>query len=915
MPRSTDGQGNQTLTADNVFSGYVQPGDNFFYHILMAYPLSDLPRVDSSNSGNAPVVISTAQNKFTYALTPERDDKTQLAVFGLTAPARAAEPAWPSDGDPGWNTSGTVKYMIKNNVLFFEPVSGNTGTFETSLNSSAPWMNQPELKNITAIQAKGTLNFSNPYTSLYSSFANCSKLSDISGLSHFDTKNVTGMDSMFSGDPALTDLTALKNWDVSNVSSMNYMFSGDSGLTNLAGLEDWNVSNVQDMSNMFYGNSSLTSLKPLKNWNVSKVTDMTNMFYNNTGLTNLSGLENWDVSHVTNMYFMFGVYPGPSALTDLTALKNWDVSSVTTISVMFSGVPWQRVGIPSAKNGGAKFLNVEAGLDGDVISEDGNVGPFTQAQLQEMMTKNPNEYRSGRIWVRYTPSWFVVFNGNAGSGAPVIGVMPNQMIKMRDSLTVPKPSFFRLGYKFIGWSTQPDDRTNLIQPGTSWAPASPTEKEKYSLYAQWESDIPGGGLPQTITGGMLPGWVQDSAWGTEGTIISGQTQEAGFRNRYAPGSTSVSIRLSKTVDGDVPDAAQRYKFNLYDSHGTILQTVQNTAGSLQFSPLSFTQAGKFTYFVREDSSSVPTTMNSDQHAVQVTVTVKDDPTRPGQLTTTVQYVGDLTFRNVSKPGSLTITKNVAGTPTAQRSFTMHVILKDRDHNPVSGTFDGYTFTDGQADITIGGGKSVTIADIPAYTSYTVTEPNVPAGWKLTGSDNTTGTIDPEDKDSATLTNTYKTKPGTAMIHMIKKVLLGPNNAPGEVEANKYHFTMCEKQSDGSCAGVSEATAMSDGSITFPQLSYNQPGTHTYEIRETDDHDQAIRYDTNSHSVTVEVTDNGSGRLVTSVTGDNKTFTNHIPQLGSMPQTGQMGVWPFLIAAVIVLVGGVVLIVIALRHNN
>ena len=167
-------------------------------------------------------------------------------------------------------------------------------------------------------------------TYLYNGY---SDLTDISGLSGYDTSNVTDMGGMFYGCGNLTNLSALSGWDTSKATNMYAMFSGCESLTGLTALSGWNTSRVTNMDSMFDSCSSLTGLTALSNWNTQKVTNMDSMFCSCRSLANLTALSNWNTQKVTNMSAMFWRC---RSLADLTALSGWDTSKVTNMSLMFS---------------------------------------------------------------------------------------------------------------------------------------------------------------------------------------------------------------------------------------------------------------------------------------------------------------------------------------------------------------------------------------------------------------------------------------------------------------------------------------------------------------------------------------------------------------------------------------------------
>ena len=90
----------------------------------------------------------------------------------------------------------------------------------------------------------------------------------------------------------------------------------------------------------------------------------------------------------------------------------------------------------------------------------------------------------------------------------------------------------------------------------------------------------------------------------------------------------------------------------------------------------------------------------------------------------------------------------------------------------------------------------------------------------------------------------------------------------DLEADKYEFEL--KEGD---KVVSTAKNAADGTVTFKEIEYNEAGDHTYTISEKAGSEKGVTYDTAKHEVKVNVTDNGQGQLVSTVTDNNPTFTN------------------------------------------
>ena len=114
----------------------------------------------------------------------------------------------------------------------------------------------------------------------------------------------------------------------------------------------------------------------------------------------------------------------------------------------------------------------------------------------------------------------------------------------------------------------------------------------------------------------------------------------------------------------------------------------------------------------------------------------------------------------------------------------------------------------------------------------------------------------------TFTNTYKSAPAKATI-TAKKVLEGK-----ALEAGKYEFELKKGEEV-----VETAKNAADGTVTFKEIEFKTAGDYTYTITEKAGSEKGVDYDKTIHKVTVNVTDNGQGQLVATVTGNNPTFTN------------------------------------------
>ena len=119
--------------------------------------------------------------------------------------------------------------------------------------------------------------------------------------------------------------------------------------------------------------------------------------------------------------------------------------------------------------------------------------------------------------------------------------------------------------------------------------------------------------------------------------------------------------------------ANEFTFLLKDQAGTLIDTKTNGEnGDILFNPVSFNEAGTFTYTIAEQKPATPeSAITYDETVHTVTVTVTKDAT--GQLTADVKYDGkmdNLTFTN-------TYTPPTPPTPS-EKQITTSKILEGRD---------------------------------------------------------------------------------------------------------------------------------------------------------------------------------------------------------------------------------------------
>lgn len=407
--------------------------------------------------------------------------------------------------------------------------------------------------------------------------------------------------------------------------------------------------------------------------------------------------------------------------------------------------------------------------------------------------------------------------------------------------------------------------------------------------------------------------VVDKANPQKGTV--GQATKVGFTNVYSVESTKVenAFKVQKKISGRNWMTSDAFTMTLTaqgeapmpkgakDGVSTIELHKDAQVGN--FGTIEYTKPGTYTYVITEQSGD-EATLTFSKATYRATVTVTDDgagklsaKTEIAQLTDDAGDAAGRTveaaiFTNTAKTGSLTVKKTVVG-GDSQREFGFAVTLTDRDGEPVSGTFgkgkNAVTFTDGKATFTLKDGGEKAITGLPVGACYTVTEDAV-EGYTTTA-EGAEGTVT-EDGALAAFTNTYGTVTegrDVSTAGFFAKTLEGRDWAEGDsfqfALAGEGGAPMPEGSADGSktvsvtaAAGTKagDRVAFDFGSIRYTLDDIKDAGfaevggkrvrakTFTYTVREVRPDDGSaiagVAYDGHVATMTVTVTDDGSGNL-------------------------------------------------------
>ena len=430
--------------------------------------------------------------------------------------------------------------------------------------------------------------------------------------------------------------------------------------------------------------------------------------------------------------------------------------------------------------------------------------------------------------------------------------------------------------------------------------------------------------------------VTDKGDGTLEAVAKYDTDGASFTNRYVTKPVDVSVRGKKTLTGATL-ASNQFSFTLtrisakestaadakdiLDSNENQTKYNKDADGNIEFDALHYTQAGVYTYQIREASSS-GNGITVDGRVYTLTVTVTDNGHGELEAVKKLTYINEneettevndsiAEFINTySAEGSAIIEarKELEGKELKKDQFTFELIKKSAKNTAggdITDSNDDQTGIKNTADGKINFAElNYSIPGIYVYevretgnnangitldqTTYQVTvrvydENNGTLGSEvtyknLTTNQNTTAPI--------VFKNKYTTEDVETTLEAQKRLVDKDNNAIA-LKDRVFDFSMTltsakDGTTDRTAVAPASRTAQNsaDGKIAFEKLTFTKPGVYVYTVTETTASGNGITKDSSVYTVTYTVTDNGKGKLELSCAtqkgnenADSIVFTN------------------------------------------
>ena len=405
----------------------------------------------------------------------------------------------------------------------------------------------------------------------------------------------------------------------------------------------------------------------------------------------------------------------------------------------------------------------------------------------------------------------------------------------------------------------------------------------------------GGNKTDTATDVLNPKWNNISAKATATHVNSylGNNGKISYKYDMTPVTvdtkdTEAGFGLTKVLEGRDWTKEDTFEFGLTSENGapipesaTAPVTASVTKDDLDdkgkavidFGTIKYTEPGTYVYRVSEKNAG--TTVDGiaySKNVAEVTVTVT--PNKRGELGAAVKVTwseaDETEFKNVytaepvesSVTDRIKATKSLAGRDLAEGEFSFELReVKGEDSklietvkNDANGNvaFSALKYTKvGQHIYTLrevkGNAGGVTY-DKTVYTVVTTIADNgkgqLVATHKLQGA---------EDVTKIKFKNSYSVTPENSSVTdkiAATKVLAGRDLKEGE-----FSFELVEGDKV-----VAKGKNAADGKITMSKITYNEPGKHTYTLREAKGNAGGIAYSTAKYTIVTTITDNGDGTL-------------------------------------------------------
>ena len=359
------------------------------------------------------------------------------------------------------------------------------------------------------------------------------------------------------------------------------------------------------------------------------------------------------------------------------------------------------------------------------------------------------------------------------------------------------------------------------------------------------------------------------------TKTSGETE---FKNTYAadPVESSVTsqIAVTKALTGrDL--TADEFSFELREVKGEdseLIETAKNDAeGNVAFNAIKYTEIGQHTYTLCEVKGNAGG-ITYDETVHTIVTTINDNG--KGQLVATHKLQGaeDVTkieFKNAysvtpessSVTDRIKATKSLTGRDLKDGEFSFELVEGEGEDAKVVAT--GTNNAEGKItmspiEYTAAGKHTYTLREVKGNAGGIIYS-DAKFTIETTITDNGDGTLSAthvlKDVKVAEFKNSYNVTPESSSV--TDRITAVKSLDGRDLKAGEFSFELVEGNDV-----VARGTNAADGKITMSEITYNEPGKHTYTLREVNGGttSKGVTYSDAEYTIETTITDKGDGTL-------------------------------------------------------
>lgn len=340
----------------------------------------------------------------------------------------------------------------------------------------------------------------------------------------------------------------------------------------------------------------------------------------------------------------------------------------------------------------------------------------------------------------------------------------------------------------------------------------------------------------TILFDALGYWTSDTVGGRTETVLS-QAVKAGYAVKSTDADGNTVYTLSYRIYEDTENGTNSNGISVVTETYDFTVTVTDHGNGVLTAVTNYPEGKNQFEFVNQYGPDVSIEIKGSKTLAHDTSLTPADIT--GKFTFTLEALTE----GAPMPAQTTAVNDAAGnvdfgTITFTTDFLQDAITTD----------NGVRTKEFEYKVTEAGNAAGVTNDVNASTGRT---------FKLTLTDDSNGNLtvtrNPADGPLFSFTNIYHVSELPSSITdqvKVNKTLEGR-----ELKEGEFNFELVEDGND-----VATGSNDADGNVVFSSITYTQPGSHVYTVREVKGSETGVTYDDHSYLVYTQITDNGDGTL-------------------------------------------------------